>query len=80
MRLDEANEKKAEMDILVADLTEKLAVLEKDFQMAMDEKNDAEAKAAKCANKMDLANRLVNALGSEKDRWANSIIELGEQI
>jgi dynein heavy chain len=30
-RLNEANEKKAEMDELVADLTEKLAVLEKDF-------------------------------------------------
>lgn len=36
----------------------------------MDDKNAAEAEANKCASKLDLANRLVNALGSESVRWA----------
>lgn len=46
----------------------------------MDEKNAAEAEAARCARRLDLANRLVNALGSEKVRWAESIIEMGEKL
>jgi len=43
----------------------------------MDEKNAAEAEANRCAAKLDRANRLVNALGSESERWAISIDELG---
>ena len=43
----------------------------------MDEKNAAEAEANRCASKLDRANRLVNALGSESERWAASIEELG---
>lgn len=46
----------------------------------MDEKNAAEAEAQKCASKLDRANRLVNALGSESERWANSIEELGHTL
>jgi dynein heavy chain len=46
----------------------------------MDDKNAAEAEAAKCASKLDLAQRLVNALGSESTRWAQSIIDLDESI
>jgi len=79
-RLDEANTKKAEVDALVADLTAKLAILERDFAAAMAEKEEAEQKAARCARKMDLATRLVSALGSESERWANAIVELGELI
>lgn len=36
--------------------------------------------ALKCENKLNLANRLVNALGSEQERWAQSIIDLGEYL
>jgi hypothetical protein len=36
----------------------------------MDEKEAAEAEAFKCEQKLDLAQRLVNALGSESVRWA----------
>lgn len=46
----------------------------------MAEKEEAEEKAAKCARKMDLATRLVSALGSESERWANAIVELGDLI
>lgn len=68
------------MDVLVKRLTDELAILQADFQKAMDEKNVAEAEAARCARRLDLAQRLVNALGSESERWSNSIIELGENL
>jgi len=44
----------------------------------MKEKNDAMAAAEKCERKMNLAQRLVGALGSELDRWSQQIVELGE--
>lgn len=64
------------MEAKVADLTEKLAILQADYQSAVDAKNKAEADAAKCAKKLDSANRLVAALGSESDRWNAAIIQL----
>jgi dynein heavy chain len=68
------------MDTLVKKLTDELNILQADFQKAMDEKNTAEAEAARCARRLDLAQRLVNALGSEKERWSQAIIDLGEKI
>ena len=75
-----ANAKKEEMETLVADLTEKLAKLQKEFKVAMDAKEAAEAEAARCASRLDLANRLVNALGSESERWNNAIAKLTVDI
>ncbi len=72
-----ASEKKAAVDALVAKLTGELAVLQEAYQKVLDEKNAAQALADKCAGKLDRANRLVNALGSERERWATSIDELG---
>lgn len=46
----------------------------------MKEKNDALAAADKCEKKMNLAQRLVGALGSELDRWQQSIIDCGEYL
>ena len=79
-KLAVANEKKAEMDALVAKLMAELKVLQDQYQEAMDEKNAAEAEAARCAKRLDLAQRLVNALGSESERWGTAIERLGEQI
>jgi hypothetical protein len=36
----------------------------------MDEKNAAIAEADRCERKLNLAQRLVGALGSELDRWS----------
>lgn len=69
-RLEAANIKKAEVDALVAKLNSELQVLLDQYNFAMKEKNDAIAAAAKCERKMNLATRLVGALGSEQDRWA----------
>jgi dynein heavy chain len=75
-----ANEKKETMEAKVAELSAKLAILQADFQKAMDEKNRAEAEANRCAKRLDSANRLVNALGSELERWSNSIVQLGQDL
>lgn len=46
----------------------------------MNEKETALREAQKCETKLNLANRLVNALGSEQERWAQSIIDKGEAL
>lgn len=46
------------------------------YNKAMDEKNKAEAEAARCAKRLDSANRLVGALGSNTELWNNAIIQL----
>ena len=78
--LEEANIKKATMEAEVAELNAALKVLQDKFQEVMDDKNAAEAEAAKCASKLDMANRLIAALGSESTRWANAIVELDASI
>jgi dynein heavy chain len=75
-----ANAKKQEVDALVADLNAKLQVLLDAFDKVMKERNDAVAAAEKCERKMSLAQRLVGALGSELDRWTQSILDLGEYL
>jgi dynein heavy chain len=42
----------------------------------MDEKTSAENEAARCMKRLDNAQRLVNALGSESERWNQSILDL----
>lgn len=44
-----------------------------EFEMAQAEKNRCEAEFRQTRMQMDLANRLVNGLGSENDRWAESV-------
>jgi len=68
------------MNALVAELQAKLDELMKAYKEAMDTKEAAENEAARCASRLDLANRLVSSLGSEKERWSQSIIRLGEEI
>jgi len=75
-----ANTKKAEVDALVADLNAKLQVLLDAYNKAMDEKNAALAEAQKCETKLNLAQRLVSALGTELERWSQSIIDLTEYL
>jgi dynein heavy chain len=80
LQLSEANERKSQMDALVEKLNGELAILQAAFQKAMDEKTEAESEAFRCARRLDLAQRLVNALGSESERWGTSIITITEQL
>jgi dynein heavy chain len=73
--LEAANTKKAAMIQKVEELTAALKILEDQFKQVMDDKEAAEAEAERCASKLDLAQRLVNALGSESTRWAQAIVD-----
>lgn len=53
-----------------------LRKLEAEYDLAISEKNAAMDEAARCERRLNLAQRLVKALGSENDRWANKIEEL----
>jgi dynein heavy chain len=68
------------MEAEVAELNAALKVLQDKFQEVMDDKASAEAEAAKCASKLDMANRLIAALGSESTRWANAITTLEDNL
>lgn len=57
----------------VKDLNDKLAIVQSEFDSAMKIKNDAEAEAKFYADRLDLATRLLTALGSEKGRWGQII-------
>jgi len=78
--LAEANEKKRVVDELVAKLNADLQVLLDTYNAAMKEKNDAIAEQERCNRKLDLAQRLVGALGSEQERWSQSIVDIGDLI
>jgi len=73
VKLNEVTEK---VDVL----TTKLNKLVAEFDKAMAEKDAALAEASRCATRLDLAQRLVKALGSENERWANSITEIGASL
>jgi len=76
--LAEATEKKETMQALLAELQGKLDMLMKAYDAAMAKKKGAEDEAARCERRLSLANRLVSALGSEKGRWSDAIVQLTE--
>jgi len=79
-QLKEATDKKNAIDAQVAKLQEELDVLQAEFKKVMDAKMEAEATAAKCARRLDVATRLLKALGSESERWATSIDTCTNQL
>ena len=60
-------------------LKEKLQGLQNQFEQATNEKNEVIAQAEKTQQRLDLAERLVGGLGSEKVRWTESIRNLRKQ-
>eukprot|EP00698_Gefionella_okellyi_P011837 TRINITY_DN3147_c0_g1_i1.p1 TRINITY_DN3147_c0_g1~~TRINITY_DN3147_c0_g1_i1.p1 ORF type:complete len:4003 (-),score=857.71 TRINITY_DN3147_c0_g1_i1:159-12167(-) len=75
--LNEASTKLAEVKALVAELEEKLRLLVAEYDAAMAEKEAALAEAMKYQRKLDLAQRLVKAVGSESERWGANVNNLG---
>ena len=74
--LEDANTKLSAVQTKVAELNAQVAQLEEEFSTALNEKESAIAESELCQKKLDLANRLINALGSEGDRWALNIEQL----
>lgn len=64
-KLAEANELLTSVQAHVAELNAQVQELESQFKAANDEKEAAILESEKCQRKLDLANRLINALASE---------------
>ena len=78
IQLSEANSKlKAVMENVKA-LKDKLAKLTNDLEDANNSKKEAMDSVAKGEKKLNLAQRLTNALSSENQRWAENILVLRE--
>jgi len=75
-QLAAANEQLAQVMALVADLESKLAVLTKELNEADAQKQAALDAVDKGTKKLDLAQRLTNALASENVRWAENIVQM----
>jgi len=78
--LEAATIKLDAVEKVVAELTASLNKLVAEYDKAMAEKDGALAEAARCATRLDLAQRLVKALGSENERWGNAIIDIGNSL
>lgn len=78
--MEEANQKLAIVEEIVRELNEKLAGLTAEYDKAIASKNAALAEADKCARRLNSAQRLVSALGSENERWDKAIKELDISI
>ena len=79
-QLAQANEKLEVTKQQVMELQNRLKDLVDQYDLAIAEKEAVEREAQRCARRLNLANRLVNALGSEKERWSESIENYAKQL
>lgn len=79
-KLEEATIKLNHVEEIVRQLNEQLDKLNQEYQKALTDKNNAIAEAERCARRLNLAQRLIKALGSENERWGKSIQDLDKQI
>ena len=75
----EAQAKLDAVNAIVAEVEARLAKLQSQFLAATTEKARVEAEAAACNNRLSLANRLVNGLASENERWTREVAALRER-
>jgi len=66
----------AEVQRVVGEVEARLDELKRTFLQATQEKMAVEETARACKEKLDLANRLVNGLASENNRWAEEVEKL----
>ncbi|KAL0819776.1 hypothetical protein ABMA28_007817 [Loxostege sticticalis] len=76
--LQAARDKLAMLTDQIKELEEKLEILMKAFQEAVNEKMKCQAEADATNATIDLANRLVNGLASEKIRWTSTVANMKE--
>ena len=77
--LNQANEQLREVQMRVEALQARLDILTREFNEAEASRKEAQEIAEKGKMKLELANRLTNALGSEKVRWGEGITRLHEE-
>lgn len=59
-------------------MTDKLQKLNDEFEEMNAKKNDLEKNIELCSQKLDRAEKLINGLGGEKDRWTQMAETLGK--
>ena len=79
-KLAKANNKLAIIMEIVNKLKAQLNEIQVKFDAAMAEKKAAEDEAKYFLDRLDLAKRLIAALGSENERWGNIIISIDKDI
>ena len=75
-QLESANAQLSTVMVQVAELEHKLSKLTSELNAANKEKQDAMDSVEKGQRKLDLAQRLTNALASENVRWAENILTM----
>eukprot|EP00899_Mesostigma_viride_P021711 jgi/Mesvir1/29541/Mv05860-RA.1 len=79
-QLADANEKLQAVLPRVEQLRAKLAELEEEYRLAMEDKRAVEEEAANCQRKLDLATRLMRSLASEQVRWSQGVEQLQRSL
>jgi len=64
----------------LAEVNERLGVLERQFNEAVDKKDGLEKKEAECKLQLVNADKLIGGLGGEEKRWGESVVLLGEAL
>jgi dynein heavy chain len=80
LQLDGANTKLAAVNQQVLELNAKLAELNSEFDRVMKEKDETVAESNRMAKKLEMAQRLINALASENVRWGQGVGLLQAQM
>ncbi|XP_055373637.1 dynein beta chain, ciliary [Condylostylus longicornis] len=79
-QLNAAREKLESLNNRLNELEEELNAIQSEFNAAMAEKQKCQDEADKTAFTIDIANRLVGGLASEKIRWTASVKNLNESL
>jgi dynein heavy chain len=77
-KLNVAAEKLAEAEKQLEEIQRKCEQLDNVYRVNNDEKNELEEQARKQKKKIDQANRLINSLSEERERWNKGANELAE--
>jgi dynein heavy chain len=75
-----AQEKLGNAKALVAELSKKLAGLMAEFDKVMKDKEETVAEAKKCSDKLEMAKRLINALGANGVIWEQTVQTVGAEL
>ncbi|KAF4733564.1 hypothetical protein FOZ62_017846 [Perkinsus olseni] len=75
-----ANERLAIVQAQVAELQAKLAKLVAEFDAAIAEKDAVMAEAQKCQNKLEMAQRLIGALGANGVIWEQTVSQIAVDL
>jgi dynein heavy chain len=78
--MNNANARLAEVQALVADLEAKLAKIVAEFEAANAEKNAVLAEAQKCKSKLEMAQRLIGALGANGIIWEQTVNQIANDM